>query len=89
MWQVWATWWEGIHCSRRAGPAHTNIPGTAKEVCLLHPARLQGRPPRTGRGQVGDVMPCLPSSLLPVLSPQREAGESPSKVASSPRVFVL
>lgn len=62
MWQVWATWWKGIHRSCRAGPAHTNIPGTAKGVCLLHPAQTPGEASqnRERAGQRCNVLPLQP-----------------------------
>lgn len=72
MWQVWATWWEGMYCSCRAGPAHTNIPGTAKEACLLHPAQTPGEVSKNWEraGQICNVLPSVRSSFLPALPPQ-------------------
>lgn len=52
-------------------------------ACCTQP-RLQGRSPRTGRGQGRDVMSCPLSSFLPALPPQWLAEESLSKAASSP-----
>lgn len=37
--------WEGLHCSCRAGPAHTNKAGSAKGV-RLHPAQTPGEASR-------------------------------------------
>lgn len=64
MWQVWATWWEGIHRSCRASPAHTNIPGTAKGVCLLHPAQTPREASRNWE-RAGQRCNVLPSQQLP------------------------
>lgn len=55
--QVQATWWEGIHCSCRAGLAHTNKPGSAKGV-WLHPVRqTPGEAFRNGERAGQGIMP--------------------------------
>lgn len=56
-------------------------------ACCTQP-RLQGRPPKTGRGQGRYVMSCLRFAAASCLRCHHKH-ESPSKAASSPHGFVL